>query len=218
MNSLLDKYKPSCIIIEEQIISHLSFQEFYIEKINRKNFLEKIKNRDLSERDMNYFLYNMNTLLEEIDKDDFIEIMASIRPKGNEKFLNTEYLIYKQLIYFFGDEVLTTRIRQLGRDLLYLMENPKDNFRISFYDFLKSNKSFISYLRHRLEINLESKNINNFLVQHMVREKSILLDNIIENLIENSPKSKLRTWEIENKVTKFIGNKEIICKYIEKIE
>lgn len=218
MNSLLDKYKPSCIIIEEQIISHLSFQEFYIEKINRKNFLEKIKNRDLSERDMNSFLYNMNTLLEEIDKDDFIEIMASIRPKGNEKFLNTEYLIYKQLIYFFGDEVLTTRIRQLGRDLLYLMENPKDNFRISFYDFLKSNKSFISYLRHRLEINLESKNINNFLVQHMVREKSILLDNIIENLIENSPKSKLRTWEIENKVTKFIGNKEIICKYIEKIE
>ncbi len=218
MNSLLDKYKPSCIIIEEQIISHLSFQEFYIEKINRKNFLEKIKNRDLSERDMNSFLYNMNTLLEEIDKDDFIEIMASIRPKGNEKFLNTEYLIYKQLIYFFGDEVLTTRIRQLGRDLLYLMENPKDNFRISFYDFLKSNKSFISYLRHRLEINLESKNINNFLVQHMVREKSILLDNIIENLIENSPNSKLRTWEIENKVTNYISNQEIIYKYLERMK
>lgn len=218
MNSLLDKYKPSCIIIEEQIISHLSFQEFYIEKINRKNFLEKIKNRDLSERDMNSFLYNMNTLLEEIDKDDFIEIMASIRPKGNEKFLNTEYLIYKQLIYFFGDEVLTTRIRQLGRDLLYLMENPKDNFRISFYDFLKSNKSFISYLRHRLKINLESKNINNFLVQHMVREKSILLDNIIENLIENSPNSKLRTWEIENKVTNYISNQEIIYKYLERMK
>lgn len=218
MNSLLDKYKPSCIIIEEQIISHLSFQEFYIEKINRKNFLEKIKNRDLSERDMNSFLYNMNTLLEEIDKDDFIEIMASIRPKGNEKFLNTEYLIYKQLIYFFGDEVLTTRIRQLGRDLLYLMENPKDNFRISFYDFLKSNKSFISYLCHRLEINLESKNINNFLVQHMVREKSILLDNIIENLIENSPNSKLRTWESENKVTNYISNQEIIYKYLERMK
>ena len=43
MNSLLDKYKPSCIIIEEQIISHLSFQEFYIEKINRKNL-----NKDLT--------------------------------------------------------------------------------------------------------------------------------------------------------------------------
>lgn len=217
MNSLLDKYKPSRIIIEEQIINHLSFPEFYIEKINRKNFLEKIKNRDLSKRDMNYFLYNMNTLVEEIDKDDFIEIIASIRPKGNEKFLNTEYLIYKQLIYFFDDEVLAIRIRQLGRDLLYLMGNPKDNFRISFYDFLKSNKSFINYLSHRLEINLESKNINNFLVQQMIREKSPLLDKIIENLIENSSNSKLRTWEMDNKVTNYISNQEIICKYLEKV-
>lgn len=204
MSNLLDQYKPYTVILEAKEIDKYLDTTLYLNKNKRLEFLKNIKNKDLTINQVKIYLYNFHDLTKEIPEEQFIEIMHNIRVKKGEQDSNLHYLVYKQLIIFFDNEIITERLRELARALLIVMEFQKSNFESGFYEFIRSNQNFITYLSIRMEMQLNKSCIKDFCIDYLIREKSNIFDAIIIKLINRLEVTALKILNEKNNMYNYI--------------
>lgn len=148
-----EKYLPKKTNHEINRIEKLFFDNnngFFIHYLSEKEIeilIEKIKSQNITQKELKNFLYNMEKIEKVLKSEEYLaQLIGKINIVESEKLKNIEFYFYRTLIKYYNRQLITDRLRQMGKLVLYKLEDTDNKLKIKIRGFLNSNLSFISFI------------------------------------------------------------------------